>query len=109
MQLLHTFNDFVTSDQPPAGIKIPPLVGQLYDVIKTAETAYNRECGNGFVFGGIFNALYKGEQPRDIDMMICNPDMVALAQKVQKQRAMEAYSYKERQEIDEAIEYEDQR
>ena len=105
MQLLHEFNDFITSDQPPVGIKMPALVGQLYDAIAGAEAKMGRECSNGFVFGGIFNSLYQGEAPRDTDMMICNPEMVKLAQKVQKQRGMDAYSYKERQEIDEAIEY----
>ncbi|MEC8666042.1 MAG: hypothetical protein VXY16_11285 [Pseudomonadota bacterium] len=105
MQLLHEFNDFITSDQPPAGIKLPELVGKQYEAIKDAEAIMGRECSNGFVFGGIFNTLYRGEAPRDTDIMICNPEMVKLAQKVQKQRGMEAYSYKERQEINEAIEY----
>lgn len=105
MQLLHHFNDFLTSDQPPAGIAMPALVTQLYETIKGAEAGQGRACSNGFVFGGIFNSLYKGETPRDTDIMICNPDMVALARKVQKQRGMDAYSYKERQEINEAIEY----
>lgn len=99
------FNEFIRAREAPAGICLPETILSVYPSIIAHEASRGRTCESGFYFGGLFTSLMRGEKPRDIDIAVCAPELVALAQQVRELRARPVGGYKEYQEVQEEIEY----
>ena len=105
MSLSLSFNEFRFDVRPPANIHLPDFVFEIHDSLKKNQNNHNRDCGDGFVFGGIFTSLYKGQEPRDIDICLHCPELAAYGTRLNELKSMNANSYSARDEINETIEH----
>lgn len=96
------FNDFIVSKVAPLpGMELGEGIMAAYAAIDNFEQKAGRQCGDGFIFGGAFTSLLRGETPKDVDAMIHAPDIVKLA----KQLAYHRYEAPFSRDRDEEIEY----
>ncbi len=87
------FNEFTRSAAAPCDIELGDLPAALYEALKTHEAKYHRDCRSGFLFGGAFTSLLRGEKPKDYDMVVCNPEIVKLAKELNEILRQPADSY----------------
>jgi len=98
------FNEYIRSPEGPAGIRLPETILSVYEAIIDHEARQRRSAGNGILFGGLFTSIMRNEKPRDIDIAICAPELVALALQLKELRQRPAEGYKEYKELREQAE-----
>jgi len=88
--------DIVCSSAPPfEGFTIPQVVHDFYKTVEEQQAARARPITGGFVFGGMFTSIQRGQRPKDYDIYIGAPRLIdALC----RNRSEPVGSYKEMEE-----------
>lgn len=93
--------EIITSHLPPfEGFKIPPIVHTFYRHMEEQQAARGYEVTGGFVFGGMFASIHRGDRPKDYDVYVSSP---ALLKDLRDNANMSARSYKEAEERSERL------
>ncbi len=102
-----SFNEFIRTASPDNGLTLPPDALTACRAFIETERRLGRSAHSAFVIGGVFTSVMRGERPKDIDLVVCTPELLhnlELAAHYMRAPARSYAEMKERHDLRAAVE-----